>query len=366
MVELAQEPAGEVDGRRVDRFRLANDRGMRVEILTYGGIIRAVWVPDRDGQVANVTLGFLNLAGYLLAASSGANPFFGCITGRYANRIASGAFSLDGETYRLATNDGANHLHGGLRGFNTYAWDAEPVRREGEAGLRLSRLSPDGEEGYPGNLHTEVTYLLDEASKLRVDYRAETDRPTIINLTNHAYWNLAGEGSGSIEDQVLQVNASRFTEVDRSLTPTGELTPVAGTPLDFLAPTRIGARIRDGHPQLIRGRGYDHNFVLDRPEGDQSLVEALTLSDQRSGRSLTVWTTEPGVQVYAGGFLDGTVVGSSGRLYRQGDGVAFETQHFPDSPNQPAFPSTVLRPGQIFSSTTIFAFSSPGFVVETI
>jgi aldose 1-epimerase len=257
-------------------------------------------------------------------------------------------------------------LHGGVRGFNTFVWDAEPVRGEGVAGLRLSRLSPDGEEGYPGNLQTEVAYLLDDAGKLRVDYRAETDRPTIINLTNHAYWNLAGEGSGTIEDQVLQVHASRFTEVDRSLTPTGALAPVAGTPLDFLAPTRIGARIRDGHPQLIRGRGYDHNFVLDRPDGDQSLIDALTLSDQRTGRSLAVWTTEPGVQIYAGGFLDGTVVGSSGRLYRQGDGVAFETQHFPDSPNQPTFPSTVLRPGQLFSSTTIFAFSSPGFVVETI
>jgi aldose 1-epimerase len=364
VVELAQDPAGEVDGRRVDRYTLANDRGMRVEILTYGGIIRAVWVPDRDCQVANVTLGFPDLAGYLQAVSSGANPFFGCITGRFANRIASGVFSLDGKTYQLATNDGANHLHGGRRGFNTFVWDAEPVRGEGEAGLRLSRLSPDGEEGYPGDLQTEVTYRLDEAGKLRIDYSAETDRPTIINLTNHAYWNLAGEGSGTIEDQVLQVNASRFTEVDRSLTPTGELPPVAGTPLDFLTPIRIGARLRVGHPQLIRGRGYDHNFVLDRPQGDQSLIEALTLNDQHSGRSLTVWTTEPGIQIYAGGFLDGTVVGSSGRLYRQGDGIAFETQHFPDSPNQLAFPSTVLRPGQIFSSTTIFAFSIPQLTVE--
>src|SRR4051794_34371532 len=303
MVELAQEPIGEVDGRTVDRFTLTNDRGMRVEILTYGGILRAVWVPDRDGQIANVTLGFPDFAGYLQAVSSSANPYFGCITGRYANRIASGAFSLDGETYQLAKNDGANHLHGGLRGFNTFVWDAEVVRGEGEAGLRLSRLSPDGEEGYPGNLQTEVTYLLDEAGKLRLDYRAETDRPTIINLTNHAYWNLEGEGSGTIEVQVLQVNASRFTEVDRSLTPTGDLAPVAGTPLDFLTPTRIGARIRDGHLQLIRGRGYDHNFVLDRPDGDQSLIEALTLSDQQSGRALTVWTTEPGVQIYTGGFL---------------------------------------------------------------
>jgi aldose 1-epimerase len=366
MNDVAQEPVGEIAGRGVDRFTLTNDRGMRVEILSYGGTIRAVWVPDRDGQIANVTLGFPDLAGYLLAASTGANPFFGCITGRYANRIASGTFSLDGERFRLATNDGGNHLHGGGRGFDKFVWDAEPVRGEGVAGVRLTRLSPDGEEGYPGNLQTEVTYLLDEAGELRVDYRAETDRPTIINLTNHAYWNLAGEGSGTIEDQVLQVNASRFTEVDPSLTPTGELVPVAGTPLDFLTPTRIGARIREGHPQLIRGRGYDHNFVIDRPEGDQSLREALTLCDQHSGRSLTVWTTEPGVQIYTGGFLDGTVLGSSGRLYRQGDGVAFETQHFPDSPNQPTFPSTVLRPGQQFTSTTIFAFTSPGFSEETM
>ena len=286
------------------------------------------------------------------------NPFFGCITGRYANRIAGGVFSLDGETYRLATNDGTNHLHGGNRGFDKYVWDAEQVNGEQGSGVRLSRLSAEGEEGYPGNLETQITYRLDDAGRLRIDYRAETDRPTIVNLTNHSYWNLAGEGSGTIEDHLLQIAASRYTEVDHHLTPTGELPLVAGTPFDFRSPSRIGSRIREGHPQLIIGRGYDHNFVLDRPEGDSSLMEAVALRHEQSGRSLSVWTTEPGVQVYAAGYLDGSVVGSSGRTYRQGDGLALETQHFPDSPNQPAFPTTVLRPGEIFTSTTIFAFSA--------
>jgi aldose 1-epimerase len=354
MVEISREPFGEIEGRLIDRYTLANRHGLRVEVITYGGIIRAIWAPDRDGQLANVTLGFADLAGYL----DQNDPYFGCIAGRYANRIADGRFTLDGETYQLPTNDGSNHLHGGVRGFDKRVWNAEEIREDGAAGVRLSRISPHGEEGYPGTLSATVSYLLDDDNRLRIDYRAESDRRTIINLTNHTYWNLGGEGTGSVEDHVLQLAASRYTPVDASLTPTGELAPVQDTPFDFTTPTAIGARIREGHPQLLIGRGYDHNVVLDRTPGNATLIEAATLRDPDSGRVLTIWTTEPGIQFYSGGYLDGTLVGASGRTYRQGDGAALETQHFPDSPSQPAFPSTVLRPGEVYASTTVFALSS--------
>jgi aldose 1-epimerase len=351
MVEISREPFGEIEGRLIDRFTLANRHGLRVEVITYGGIIRAIWAPDRDGQLANVTLGFADLAGYLHQNE----PYFGCIAGRYANRIANGRFTLDGETYQLPTNDGSNHLHGGVCGFDKRVWDAEEIREEGGAGVRLAHVSSDGEEGYPGALSATVSYLLDDDNRLRIDYRAESDRPTIVNLTNHTYWNLAGEGTGSVEDHVLQLAASRYTPVDASLTPTGELAPVQDTPFDFTTPMAIGARIREGHPQLLIGRGYDHNVVLDRAPGDATLIMAATLRDPDSGRTLTIWTTEPGIQFYSGGYLDGTLVGASGRTYRQGDGLALETQHFPDSPNQKNFPSTVLRPGETYTSTTVFA-----------
>src|SRR5215204_2865024 len=354
MVEISREPFGEIEGRLIERLTLANRHGLRVEVITYGGIIRAIWAPDRDGRLANVTLGFADLAGYL----DHNDPYFGCIAGRYANRIANGRFTLDGETYQLPTNDGANHLHGGVRGFDKRVWDAEEVREEGAAGMRLARVSPDGEEGYPGTLSAQVTYLLDDDNRLRIDYRAESDRPTIVNLTNHTYWNLGGEGTESIEDHLLQLAASRYTPVDTSLTPTGELAPVEDTPFDFTTPTAIGARIRDSHPQLLIGRGYDHNVVLDRAPGDYTLIEAAILRDPGSGRMLTIRTTEPGIQFYSGGYLDGTLVGASGRTYRQGDGVALETQHFPNSPNQPDFPSTFLRPGEVYTSTTVFAFTA--------
>ncbi len=354
MVESSREAFGETGGQRVDRFTLANREGMRVELLTYGGTIRAIWAPDREGALANVALGFSDLAGYLQQPS----PFFGCIAGRYANRIAGGMFTLDGEAFHLATNDGANHLHGGVRGFDKQIWDAVELHEDDAAGVRLTRISPDGEEGYPGTLSTEVTYRLDDNNRLRIDYRAESDRPTIVNLTNHTYWNLAGEGWGSIEGHLLRLAASHYTTVDGSLTPTGELAPVTETPFDFTTTMAIGARIRDDHPQLLIGRGYDHNMVLDRPAGDASLIAAAVLTDAGSGRTLTIWTTEPGIQFYCGGYLDGTIVGASGKTYRQGDGVALETQHFPDSPNQPGFPSTVLRPGEVYTSTTVFAFSA--------
>lgn len=354
MAEVTQEPAGEVEGTPVDRFTLTNSAGLCVEILPWGATIQSVWASDRDGVPGNVVLGFADLPAYIERNI----PFFGCVAGRYANRIAGGTFTLDGQRYQLPTNAGSVTLHGGNRGFDKRLWDAEALQEDGAAGVRLSRVSPDGEEGFPGTLTAEVTYRLDDDNRLRLDYRAETDRATVVNLTNHTYWNLAGEGSGSTDAHILQVHASRYTPVDDRQIPTGELSPVAGTPLDFTQSAIFGQRAREAHPQLQLGLGIDHNLVLDREEGDASLIEAATLHDPASGRTLTVWTTEPGIQVYGGNHLNGTITGASGRAYRQGDGIALETQHFPDSPNQPAFPSTVLGPGETFRSTTVFAFAT--------
>ncbi len=339
------------DGQQVDEYTLTNAQGMEVKLITYGGILTSIRVPDRDGTLDNVTLGFDNLADY-----ENKSPYFGSIIGRYGNRIAEGKFTLKGKEYTLAVNDGPNALHGGLKGFDKVVWDAEDVTRDSVSGVVLSRTSPDGEEGYPGNLDVRVSYFLTDDNEIRMDYFARTDATTIVNLTNHAYFNLRGEGNGSIYEHILMLDADSYTPVDATLIPTGELAPVENTPFDFRLPKQIGFGQRSKHEQIVIAQGYDHNFVLNRDEDDSSLKLAARMYDPHSGRIMEVLTTEIGIQFYSGNFLDATLMGSSGRLYRQSDGFALETQHFPDSPNKPDFPSTVLEPHEVYESTTIYKF----------
>lgn len=341
----------DANGRPLHLFTLANRNGVKVSITNYGGAIVAILAPDRQGRTADVVLGFDTAEGYL-----GQHPYFGVIVGRYANRIARARFKLDGVEYRLAANEGQNHLHGGQRGFDKVYWEAREVAGSEGPALELSYLSKDGEEGYPGNLSVRVVYSLSDAGELRVDYYATTDKATVLNLTNHSYFNLAGEGSGDILDHVLTLYASRFTPITKDLIPTGEFRSVEGTPFDFRKPTPIGARIDANDEQIRFGGGYDHNFVLDSGGGQMPMLAARVV-EPNSGRVLEILTTEPGIQFYTGNFLDGSVKGKGGKTYPKRSGFCLETQHFPDSPNQPSFPSTVLRPGQEFRSTTIYRFA---------
>lgn len=359
----ASQPSGSIaqasfgttgDGEPVHLYTLTNAHGLEMLVTDYGGIITSLRVPDRAGEFADVVLGFDAFEEYLPNS-----PYFGALIGRYGNRIAGGRFNLGGETYTLATNNGPNHLHGGLKGFDKVVWRAEPFERADEVGLVLSYTSPDGEEGYPGTLETRVTYTLTDDNEVVVDYHATTDAATPVNLTQHSYFNLAGDGEGDILDHVVMVDADHFTPVDSTLIPTGEVRAVDGTPFDFRTPTPIGARIEEDDTQLRYGRGYDHNFVLNKPDGatPDSLTLAARVYEPTSGRVLEIRTTEPGMQFYSGNFLDGTLTGKNGAVYRHRTGFAMETQHFPDSPNQPEFPSTILRPGDEYRTRTIFRFT---------
>ncbi|GGQ29913.1 aldose 1-epimerase [Actinomadura coerulea] len=338
------------DGTKVWRYTLTNG-SMRVRVITYGGIIQTIETPDRHGRLANVTLGFPTLSDYLTKNST----YFGALIGRYGNRIAKGRFALDGHEYQLTTNNNGNTLHGGTTGFDQRVWSATPITGGGGVALRLSHTSPDGDQGFPGTLKTDVTISVTRHNAIRFDYGATTDKPTVVNLTNHSYFNLSGEGSGTVYDHRLQINGSRYTPVGSSeLIPTGRIAPVRGTPLDFTRPAAIGARIRTGFDQLLYGQGYDHNFALD----GSGWKVAARVHDPASGRTLAISTDQPGLQFYSGNFLDGTLVGTGGRVYRQGDGFALETQHFPDSPNHADFPSTELDPGRTYHSTTVYQFGA--------
>ncbi|HSK64861.1 MAG TPA: aldose epimerase family protein [Pyrinomonadaceae bacterium] len=340
-------------GESVDNYTLTNQRGMQVKITNYGGIVVSLTAPDRDRKFADVVLGYNDLDSYLKPPF----PYFGAIIGRYGNRIAKGRFTLGGVEYKLAANNGENHLHGGIKGFDKAVWTVKQVRTTpaGPA-LFLTYLSKDGEEGYPGNLTVNVVYTLTHNNELRIDYTASTDKDTVTNLTHHSYFNLAGEGNGNILNHELALKADRFVPTDAAAIPTGELRNVAGTPFDFRTSTAIGARINQDDEQLKLGKGYDHTWVINGRAG--VLRQAAIAYEPASGRVMEVWTTEPGVQFYTGNYLDGTLIGKSGAPYRHRSGFCLETQHYPDSPNQPNFPTTTLKKGATYRSTTIYRFSA--------
>lgn len=341
------------DGVEVFLYTLKSASGMEVKITNFGGRITALQAPDRNRKFADVVLGFDSVDGF--ATGPAASGYFGALIGRYGNRLAHGSFTLDGHTYQGPTNEGTNMLHGGTSGFDKKVWTAKETSSHGDPALELRYLSPDGQEGFPGNLNVTVRYSLDEKSGLRIEYAATTDKATVLNLTNHSYFNLEGAGSQTVLNERLTIDANRFTPVDATLIPTGAIESVAGTPVDFRKATVIGSRINEQNEQLKLGKGYDFNFVLNHP-GDLSAV-AVKVEDPKSGRVMEVFTTEPGVQFYTGNFLNGTVRGIGG-VYGYRSALCLETQHFPDSPNHSNFPSTVLRPGKTFRSTTIYRFST--------
>ena len=338
------------NGAAVELYTLTNAKGMQAGIITYGGTVVSLTAPDRNGKFADVVLGMDDLAGYMKATA-----FFGALIGRYGNRIGHAQFTLDGKTHKLPANDHANTLHGGPAGFDKHVWSAVPgASADGET-LELTYVSKDGEAGFPGTLTSHVVYTLTAKNELKIDYTATTDKPTVVNLTNHSYFNLAGQGEGDVLGHEVMINADRFTPVDAGLIPTGELRPVAGTPFDFTKPTAIGARIEANDEQIKFGKGYDHNWVLNKSA--EGLTKAAEVSEPKSGRVMEVWTTEPALQFYTGNFLDGTLKGK-GKTYIRRGALCMETQHYPDSPNKPAFPSTELKPGATYRSTTLYRFSA--------
>jgi aldose 1-epimerase len=347
---VQQKLFGTRDGRPVTLYTLTNSHGVEITAMNYGGIIQSIRVPDRNGKLADIVLGHDTYDGYVPNP-----PYLGAIVGRYANRIANGTFKLDGQTYTLPKNDGPNTLHGGVtKTFDKVVWESQPLKDKN--GVAFTYLSADGDEGFPGNLKVTVTYVLTESNELVIDYDATTDKDTPINVSQHSYFNLKGEGEGDILDHEIMINADKFTPVDKNLIPTGELRPVKGTPFDFTKPTKIGARIEDKDEQLVLGHGYDHNFVINRK--GPGLTLAARVYEATTGRVLEVTTTQPGVQFYSGNFLDGSVTGKAGHVYKRRYGLCLETQHFPDSPNHPDFPTTILKPGQKFHQETVFKFST--------
>ncbi len=338
------------NGQAVELYTLRNARGVEARIMTYGGIVQSLIVPDRDGKLADVVLGYDNLQGYIATT-----PYFGALIGRYGNRIGGARFTLDGKTYALAANNGLNSLHGGLVGFDKVVWTARPQPTMQEPTLILTYVSKDGEEGFPGNLEVMAIYTLTDENELKLEFTARTDKPTICNLTHHSYFNLDGQGNGDILGHIVYINSNQTTPVDAGLIPTGEFTDVTGTPFDFRQPTAIGARINDANPVLQYGPGYDHNWVINKPLGKFGLQARVM--EPTSGRVMEVWSDEPGLQFYAGNFLDGSICGKGGAVYQRRTGFCMEPQHYPDSPNKPHFPSVFLRPGQTFHSTIVYKFS---------
>ena len=352
---IRKQPFGKTaSGDQIDLYSLTNKKGMEVSVTNFGATVVTLRVPDRSGKAADVVLGFDNLEGY-----ENGKSYFGATVGRYANRIGGGQFSIGGKTYTLPKNNGNNSLHGGIVGFNKKVWKAREIASEDGESLELSYLSVDGEEGFPGNLSVKVVFTVPaERNELKIDYSASTDKDTVLNLSNHSYFNLAGEGNGDILDHVLTLHAKQFTPVDGTLIPTGELRDVAGTPMDFTSANVIGKRIDSDYEQLVFGKGYDHNWVLARSDGGNHAALAAEAYDPKSGRRLEVLTTEPGVQFYSGNFLDGSAKGKGNKVYGRRAAFCLETQHFPDSPNHPNFPSTLLKPGSVFHSETVFRFSA--------
>jgi aldose 1-epimerase len=350
--QVSKHPFGKTpDGQQVDLYTLRNTRGAEAQIMNYGAIVVSLKVPDRNGKFGDVVLGFKDFDGYMKN-----DPYFGAIVGRYGNRIAKGRFTLNGVEYKLATNNGENHLHGGIKGFDKVVWTGHEMKSPAGSSVAMTYLSKDGEEGYPGNLNARVVYTLTNNNELKIDYTVTTDKDTVQNITHHSYFNLAGEGNGDILNHLVTINANRFVPTDAGSIPTGELKSVAGTPFDFRKATAIGARIDQDDEQIKFGKGYDHTWVINGRMGVMRL--AATAYEATSGRVMQVWTTEPGVQFYTGNFLDGTLTGKSGKVYQRRFGFCFETQHYPDSPNQPSFPTTTLKKGQTYKSTTIYRFSS--------